>query len=174
MREFESRPEFTPKYKSGKTSMATAEILEKWKPTKATCPKCNGQHVEINTMCVLTSYPEQYQYKCSDCGHNWTGYTVQTLGPVQSWPNLEIEEPAYTGQMGWICPKCGSVFAPHMNYCTNCTQPKAPNIVYSVQPTISGDDWYRENFISITENKRADYPAWQEKELKKENFNGNK
>lgn len=174
MKDFEKEQEPTLKYKSGKTSMATTAVLENWKSTKATCPECGGKHVAINTMCVLTSYPEQYQYICSDCGHRWTDYKAQLLGPIQSWPSLEYEDVTPVGQMGWICPKCGGVFAPHMNYCTNCTQPKVPNIVYSVQPTTSGDDWYRENFVSTVENKRADYSAWQEKELKKENNNGNK
>lgn len=128
MRDFENRPEFTPKYKSGKTSMATTAVLENWEPTKAICPECGSKHVVINTMCVLTSYPEQYQYKCSDCGHRWTGYKVQYIGPMQSWPSLEYEDVTPIGKMGWICPKCGGVFAPHMDYCTNCTQPMAPRV----------------------------------------------
>ena len=174
MRELENRPEFTPKYKNGKTSVATTAVLENWEPATILCPKCGGKHTAFNTMCVLTTFPEQYQYMCSDCGHRWTDYKAQPLGSIQSWPDLEYEDVTLVGQMGWICPKCGGVFAPHMNYCTNCTQPKAPNIVYSVQPIKCGDDWYRENFVSAVGNKRADYSIWQEKELKKENINGNK
>ena len=128
MKEFENRPEFTPKYKSEEISTATTAVLENWEPATAICPKCGSKHVAINTMCVLTSYPEQYQYKCSNCEHRWTGYKFQYIGPTQSWPNLEYKDVTPLGQMGWICPKCGGVFAPHMNYCTNCTQPRMPKI----------------------------------------------
>ena len=124
MREFENRPEFTPKDKNEKTSLAATAGLQEWKPTKVICPECGNKHVVINTMCVLTSYPEQYQYKCNDCGHRWTGYKVQTLGPIQGWPDLKYEDVTLLEQTGWICPKCGGVFAPHVNYCMNCTPSK--------------------------------------------------
>lgn len=129
MREIENRPEFTPKYKSGKTSLATTAVLEDWEPATILCPKCGRNYTAFNKMCVLTTFPEQYQYMCRDCGHRWTDYKAQPLGSIQSWPpNLEYEDVTPLGQMGWICPKCGGVFAPHMNYCTNCTQPKMPKI----------------------------------------------
>ena len=130
MREVENRPEFTPKYKSEKISLATVTVLEDWEPATILCPKCGGKHTAFNKMCVLTSYPEQYQYKCCSCGHTWTDYKAQPLGPIQSWPHLEYEDVTPIGQMGWICPKCGGVFAPHMDYCTNCNRTYSPNFVY--------------------------------------------
>lgn len=26
----------------------------------------------------------------------------------------------YTGEKGWICPKCGKVYAPHVDECSDC------------------------------------------------------
>ena len=128
MKDFEKEQEPTLKYKSGKTSMATTAVLENWESSTTLCPKCGGTHTAFNTMCVLTTFPEQYQYICSDCGHRWTDFKAQPLGPMSFWPSLEYKDVAPVGQMGWICPKCGGVFAPHMNYCTNCTQPTVPKI----------------------------------------------
>lgn len=130
MKEFENRSEFTPKYKSEKTSISTAAVIEKWEPATAICPKCGSKHVAINTMCVLTTYPAQYQYKCSNCEHRWTSYEVQNLGSMQGWPILEMEKPAYFGQMGWICPKCGRVYSPTTEQCLFCGGGSLPNIVY--------------------------------------------
>ena len=108
--------------------MSTSAFLEDWQPATVLCPKCGGTHTAFNTMYVLTSYPEQYQYICSDCGHRWTDYKAQSTGPIQSWPSFEYEEVTPLGQMGWICPKCGRVFAPHVDYCLNCTQWKPPKV----------------------------------------------
>lgn len=84
----------------------------------------------------------------------------------ESWPNLEVEDVTPVGQMGWICPKCGGVFAPHMNYCMNCTQPKAPQITYAtgiietnLTPSSVNDGL---NGVSTSQTKRADYQAWAE------------
>ena len=124
MRKFEHEQEPTLKYKSGKTSMTTTTVLEDWEPATVLCPKCGGKHTAFNTMCVLATFPEQYQYICSDCGHRWTGYEARFLGSLQSWPNLEYEDVTLVGQTGWICPKCGRVFAPHVDYCMNCVPSK--------------------------------------------------
>lgn len=130
MKEFENRPEFTPKDKNEQTFSSATAVLEDWKPTTMLCPKCGGKHTAFNKMCVLTTYPEQYQYKCCNCGHRWTDFKAQPLGPMQGWPNLEYEDVTPIGQMGWICPKCGRVYAPHMDWCTNCGGTYSPNIVY--------------------------------------------
>lgn len=89
-----------------------------------------GKHTAFNTMYVLTTYPEQYQYICSDCGHRWTGFKAQSIGPMQSWPDLEFENITPIGQMGWICPKCGRVYSPSTNQCFHCGGGFSPNIVY--------------------------------------------
>ena len=96
------------------------------------CPNCGSYNTLIDTMCVLTSYPAQYAYKCRNCNKHWSSsdYRRQSypLPPLKSWIGTEIEEPNYIGQMGWICPKCGGVYSPTMHYCMHCTQPKAPTI----------------------------------------------
>lgn len=130
MKEFTNRPEFTPKDKSEKTFAATTAVLEDWKPTTILCPKCGGKNTAFNTMCVLATYPEQYQYICSDCGHRWTGFKAQSIGPMQSWPDLEFENITPIGQMGWICPKCGRVYSPSTSQCLYCGGGYQPNIVY--------------------------------------------
>ena len=130
MKEFTNRPEFTPKCENEKASLAATAVLENWEPTTILCPKCGGKHTSFNTMCVLTTYPEQYQYICSDCGHRWTGFKAQSIGPMQSWPDLEFENITPIGQMGWICPKCGRVYSPTTSQCLFCGGTYSPNIVY--------------------------------------------
>ena len=130
MREFEHEQEPTLKYKSSKTSMATTAVLEDWEPTTVLCPKCGGKHTAFNQLCVLTTYPEQYQYKCCSCGHTWTGFKANSLGSMQSWPNLEYEDVTPVGKMGWICPKCGRVYSPSTSQCLYCGGGYQPNIVY--------------------------------------------
>jgi hypothetical protein len=137
MKEFKHEQEPTLKYKGSKTSMATTAALEDWKPTTVLGPKCGGKHTSFNTMCVIATFPEQYQYKCADCGHIWTDFKANSLGSMQSWPNLEYEDVTPIGQMGWICPKCGRVYAPHMDWCTNCNGTYSPNFVYCGPTTIS-------------------------------------
>ena len=128
MREYEQEPILS--YKNGKTSMATTAVLENWEPATVLCPKCGGKHTAFNTMCVLTTFPEQYQHKCSDCGHTWTDFKAQPIGPMQSWPSLEYEDVTPVGQMGWICPKCGRVYSPTTSQCLFCGGAYLPNVVY--------------------------------------------
>lgn len=105
-----------------------------WEPSTLMCPNCGSNDTLIDVSCVLTSYPAQYPYKCRKCGKHWSSTehnrNYDFIGSTPPWRTLEIEAPSYQGQTGWICPKCGGVFAPHMNYCMNCTQPKAPLITY--------------------------------------------
>ena len=130
MKKFEKEQEPTLKYKSGKISMATTAVLEDWKPTTILCPKCGGKHTAFNTMCVLTTYPEQYQYICSDCGHRWTGFEANKIPPVTNWPDLEPAIAVEPLNYGWICPKCGRVYSPTTSQCLFCGGAYSPNIVY--------------------------------------------
>lgn len=102
------------------------------------CPKCGGDQ-EYNCMMVLTSYPAQYEVRCKKCGNiSYSGsYTIKVNDPdlpdslitppdpglpgypspgLPSYPN-QPEKPSYGGSYGWICPKCGKVWAPHVNFC---------------------------------------------------------
>lgn len=67
-----------------------------------TCPRC------FNLVTGGTKY-------CPNCGHDFnapSNYTVDTLG-----------------NRGWICPKCGKVFGPHVDECEYCNTP--PTITYT-------------------------------------------
>lgn len=97
--------------------------LANWEPSTCNCPNCGGNNTMINTMIVLTSYPEQYQFKCRDCGHRWTEHKHISVPPMKTWPNLEKEMPKYNGSYGWICPKCGSTYAPGTTECPRCAAP---------------------------------------------------
>lgn len=44
------------------------QFNEQWSEQLYQCPKCGGGMCK-NLMVVLTSYPEQYEYKCNKCGH---------------------------------------------------------------------------------------------------------
>ena len=114
-------------------------MLNNWQPSKTyICPKCKSNNVEYNEAMVLTSYPPQYQCRCKDCGErffsgtksNWTNMdslddiiTPKISDPlpgqspyIGDFPN----SPYLGGNQGWICPKCGRVMAPHMDYCKFC------------------------------------------------------
>ena len=94
--------------------------LDNWKPSTTFCPKCGSTHTYVNSAIVLTSYPAQYQYKCIDCDNHWTEYTyMETLNKPA--PNIKYNPPKFENT-GWICPKCGSVYAPHVNKCNYCSQ----------------------------------------------------
>ena len=44
------------------------KFQEQWVKVNAKCSKCGGQLYKNNYL-VLTSWPEQHQYKCEDCGN---------------------------------------------------------------------------------------------------------
>ena len=45
-----------------------------------------------------------------------------------SYPDISI--PNKHSQMGWICPKCGSCLAPHVNSCPHCSAQTQLQITY--------------------------------------------
>lgn len=105
----------------------------------AICPFCGKTEVEYNSSMVLTSYPPQYKCRCKSCGEhfysgmcgsNWTNKDAldNMIAPsicdplpgqapyIGDFPN----SPYLGGNQGWICPKCGRVMAPHIDYCVFC------------------------------------------------------
>ena len=45
------------------------------------------------------------------------------------------------GQQGWVCPKCGSVWAPHVDGCHKCNT-TTPNTITIGDSPSSGKDWF--------------------------------
>lgn len=69
------------------------------------CKKC-GRQIADNTGGTKT--------KCDDCLANEI---------LSTWPeNYEGEENSkFHNNVGWVCPKCGSVMSPWQNTCVKCT-----------------------------------------------------
>ena len=104
-----------------------SNALEHWVEGGKPCPKCGSFHTQKNVAICLTTYPCQYNFRCVDCSHEWTTHEWYDDGlPYQPQP----ENPNPYKEYGWICPKCGRVYAPHMSWCTNCNGTYSPNIVY--------------------------------------------
>ena len=71
--------------------------------------------------------------KCSRCGINDVD-TTDTRGGIchdclfpEIPPHTEQSEPVVTYPViynsGWVCPKCGTVYAPHVQGCVKCNNP---------------------------------------------------
>ena len=117
---------------TGVASNAIAHWVEGGKP----CPKCGSFHTQKNIAMCLTTYPCQYQFKCKHCSHEWTDHEWYD-GGLSYQPQLNDPNPLK--EYGWICPKCGRVYAPHMDWCTNCNGTYAPNFVYCGTTGSMGD-----------------------------------
>lgn len=79
----------------------------------------------------------QVAYHCRSCHHAWfaRGDEAGTTGPIQysrsstTAPSYSITTPynggtepiaAESPKYGWVCPKCGKVYAPDVKECWNC------------------------------------------------------
>lgn len=100
------------------------------------CPNCGGDQ-EYDVSRCLTSNPPQYEVRCKKCGHisysgsyTITPYTPDPCLPIHPGPSLpsypspglprpfdQPQRPSYGGSYGWICPNCGKVWAPHIDFC---------------------------------------------------------
>lgn len=112
-----------------------------WSPCSGECPQCGGHNVEINNFLILTSNPPQSQLRCKDCEYYFNSGVLShnineeigdwppgpQVGDAPWWPS-EQESPSYPditipnkdSPIGWICPKCGRCYAPHISGCSYC------------------------------------------------------
>lgn len=58
------------KWEDLKNNKQKVTIYGRYKPCGVECPEC-GAELQIDTMIVLTSYPEQHSYHCPVC--KWHG-----------------------------------------------------------------------------------------------------
>ena len=97
---------------------------DRWQPMlNKCCPKCESKNIEYDSAMVLTSYPPKYSCRCNSCGE----YFFSDMDSVTNMTSPNICDPLpgqasyFGGNQGWICPKCGRVMAPHMDYCKFCS-----------------------------------------------------
>lgn len=99
-------------------------------PLVVKCPICGC--TDIGTMIGSG----QVEYHCHNCRHAWfaRGDEAGTTGPIQyarpsaSAPSYSITTPynggtervAESPKYGWVCPKCGKVYAPNVKECSDC------------------------------------------------------
>ena len=93
-------------------------------PLVVKCPICGC--TDIGTMIGSG----QVEYHCRSCHHAWfaRGDEVSTVGPLQyarpsaTAPSYSITTPmpAEHPKYGWVCPKCGKVYAPDVKECAQC------------------------------------------------------
>ena len=130
---------FDPLYATTSEVNCATEIasnaMEYWVKGRKPCPKCGSFHTQKNIVMYLTSYPCQYHFRCMDCSHEWTDYDYDNELSYQP----QFENPNPHKEYGWICPKCGRVYAPHMSWCTNCNGTYSPNFVYCGTTSNIGD-----------------------------------
>jgi hypothetical protein len=55
-------------------------------------------------------------------------YTQPWEQEPPSYP--EVYVPRKDSPVGWICPKCGRCWAPHVSSCNCCSKPNTLNITY--------------------------------------------
>ena len=111
-----------------------SNAIEHWVEGGKPCPKCGSFHTQKDIAMCITTYPCQYHFRCMNCSHTWTDHEHYD-GGLSYQPQPENINPYK--EYGWICPKCGRVYAPHMNWCPNCNGTYSPNLVYCGPTTIS-------------------------------------
>ena len=147
-------------------------IMKEWEPYIGTCPRCGSNDIEYQTDMILTSNPPKLRLRCKDCGNyffssplesrcissdsldNIVAPTIVDPLPGQTpyfgdFPN----SPYLGGNQGWICPKCGRVMAPHMDYCKFCSS----NLVTINTNKLEGNDTL--NLKDILENDKNSISA---------------
>ena len=136
-------------------------------PLVVKCPICGC--TDIGTMIGSG----QVEYHCHNCKHAWfaRGDEVSTTGPIQfsqpsaTAPSYSITTPynggtepvaAESPKYGWVCPKCGKVYAPDVKECLNCNY--LANITVSSQTNQSSSaETHMENVTATmgTQEKRV-------------------
>lgn len=121
-------------------------------PLVVKCPICGC--TDIGTMIGSG----QVEYHCRSCHHAWfaRGDEVSTTGTIQysrpsaTAPSYSITTPmpAEYPKYGWVCPKCGKVYAPDVRECLNCNY--LSNITVSSQTNQSSSaETHTENVTAM-------------------------
>ena len=121
------------------TNLSGTTSLNNWKKSYKKCPHCGSQDTEVDTNCVLTTYPCQYSYHCKKCNEYFTSSDLLWVA------NDHIHHEPYLSQSytpsyptGWVCPKCGAVMSPTQNTCIYCTPAWTPTVAYGSEESIGG------------------------------------
>ena len=120
------------------TSIGT-DSFHNWKKSYHKCPHCGSQDTEVDTSCVLTSYPCQYSYHCKKCNKYFTSSDLMWVENNHRHDDPCLTQP-YTPSYptGWVCPKCGAVMSPTQSTCIYCTPAWTPTVTYGSGGSISG------------------------------------
>lgn len=61
---------------------------------------------------------------------DWPPYNRPGMPEIEPPSYPDISNPRKASPIGWICPKCGSCLAPHVNSCPHCVAPTQLTITY--------------------------------------------
>ncbi len=79
--------------------------------------------------------------KCRICGSELTTGDIDGLCGTCRSNNSSINQQQYqwpfpdSFNVGWVCPKCGTVYAPHVMTCWKCTPYQPWTITYATNNT---------------------------------------
>ena len=145
-----------------------------WINSEDKCPKCGGNNLQYDSLCVLTSYPAQYKLRCLNCGeHFFSGsfhsdiyktVTVNSNGDIYEAEFPEISGTFMTGttiencdipfegwnNRGWICSKCGASLSPSTSYCPFCSPKRGCTYGTSTKDGVS--NFYQTTSLNIKED----------------------